>query len=100
MSRLWSGIKLVWLNAGFYGGLIFITAVSVFFVSAPLYCWFRCVRKFPRARAVRMLIWLYGKAWAKLLASFVPLRIEKCDAPLPKPCLIVPTHQAFLDTYF
>ena len=99
MSRIWYGVKLLWLNAGFYAGLFFITAVGMLFVSWPLYCWQRYGRKRTRGQAVRVLIWHYGRAWAKLLASFVPLRLEGCGRPLPKPCILVPNHQSFFDTY-
>ncbi|MDR1360186.1 MAG: 1-acyl-sn-glycerol-3-phosphate acyltransferase, partial [Deltaproteobacteria bacterium] len=52
-----------------------------------------------RGRAVRILVWLYGRAWSKLLAFFVPMRLEHCDRALPKPCILVPNHQSFFDTY-
>ena len=99
MQRLWNGIKLVWLNAGFYSALLLMTVVGIGVVSGPLYCWFRYVRCYSRGWSVRMLIWLYGRAWAKLVAFFVPLRLENCGGPLPSPCIFVPNHQSFFDTY-
>lgn len=99
MNRLWYGIKLIWLNAGFYSGLLVITAVGMLFVSLPVYCWLRHARQKTRGQAVRVLVWLYGRAWSKLLASFVPLRLEGCDRKLATPCIFVPNHQSFFDTY-
>lgn len=99
MARLAYGLKLAWLNIGFYSGLIFMTAFSIVFISAPALCWLRYARGFDKGTAMRRLVWYYGRAWTKLLAVFVPLRLENCDRPLPKPCIITPNHQSFFDTY-
>ncbi|MDR1947284.1 MAG: 1-acyl-sn-glycerol-3-phosphate acyltransferase [Desulfovibrio sp.] len=97
--RLSYALKLVWLNTGFYGGLIILTAVSIVFISFPALCLFRFARGFDKGAAMRNLVWLYGRAWTKLLAFFVPLKLENCDRSLPTPCIITPNHQSFFDTY-
>lgn len=99
MNKIWNGVKLCWLNVGFYGGLAFITVVGILFVSVPVFCWMRYARGKSAGKATRYLIWLYGLAWARLLPFFVPLRLENCRGPLPKPCIFVPNHQSFFDAY-
>ncbi|MDR0339871.1 MAG: 1-acyl-sn-glycerol-3-phosphate acyltransferase [Desulfovibrio sp.] len=99
MTRLPYAAKLVWLNVGFYSGMFFVTAVSILFVSVPGYWWMRLVRGCDKGTAVRRLIWLYGRAWTKLLGLFIPLRLENCDKALPRPSIITPNHQSFFDTY-
>lgn len=99
MNKAAYALKLVWLNAGFYGCLVFMTAFSIVFLSVPIFSWFRFGRGFDKGKAMRHLIWWYGRAWARLLAFFVPLQLENVDRPLPKPCIIAPNHQSFFDTY-
>ena len=99
MKTLWYLIKLVWLNVGFYSALFVMTAVGMLLVAVPGYFWQRRVRGLDEGQSVRRLIWFYGRAWTKLLATFVPLRVENCDSPLPRPCIVVPNHQSFFDTY-
>jgi 1-acyl-sn-glycerol-3-phosphate acyltransferase len=99
MNQLRHGAKILWLNAGFYCGMILMTAVSIVFVTLPTYCWLRYARGFDTGEATRYLIWLYGRAWAKLLAFFVPVSLDGLDKPLPEPCIFVPNHQSFFDTY-
>ena len=97
--RVWRGIKVLWLNACFYSGLIFMTVVGILFISVPVFCWQRYVRGLDIGQATRYLIWLYGRAWARFLGFFVSLRLEDCDKKLPKPCIFVSNHQSFFDTY-
>ena len=99
MNSLQHGLKVLWLNFGFYCGLIFMTVVGIVCVFLPGYCWLRYARGFDSGEATRYLIWLYGRAWAKLLAFFVPISLEGLDKPLPEPCIFVSNHQSFFDTY-
>ncbi|MDR0828118.1 MAG: 1-acyl-sn-glycerol-3-phosphate acyltransferase [Desulfovibrio sp.] len=98
-GRFVHGLRLIWLNVGFYSGLILMTTVSIVFISFPALCWFRFVRGLNKGAAMRQLVWYYGRAWTKLLAFFVPVKLENCAMPLPKPCIITPNHQSFFDTY-
>ena len=99
MKRLPYGLRLVWLNVGYYGGLLCMTLVGLCVVSVPAYFWIRRRRGYDRGEAVRWLIWIYGRAWTKLLAFFVPVRLVDCDRQAPKPCIIAPNHQSFFDAY-
>jgi 1-acyl-sn-glycerol-3-phosphate acyltransferase len=99
MSKLRHTLKLTWLNLGFYGGLVLITAVSIVFISLPALYYLRYIKGCDKATAARRFIWHYGRAWTKLLCFFVPVHLENCDRPVPKPCIITPNHQSFFDTY-
>ena len=99
MMRFWRGIKVLLLNVFFYSGLIFMTVVGILVVSVPVFCWQRYVRGRDAGKTTRYLIWLYGRAWARFLGFFVPLRLENCAQKLPKPCIFVSNHQSFFDTY-
>lgn len=92
-------LRLVWLNVGFYSSLIFLTVFSIVFVSLPALCWLRFIRGLDKGAAMRRLVWHYGRAWTRLLVFFVPVTLENCQKPLPKPCIITPNHQSFFDTY-
>ena len=99
MKQFWHGLKVIWLNVGFYSGLCFMTAVGIFFVFAPVFCWRRYVCGYTTGETTRYLIWLYGRAWARFLGFFVPVHLVGCTRNLPKPCIFVPNHQSFFDTY-
>lgn len=99
LNRLGYIARLVWLNAGFYSGLVVLTVFSIIFISMPALCWFRFVRGCDKGSAMRQLVWYYGRAWTRLLTLFVPVKLENCDKALPKPCIITPNHQSFFDTY-
>ena len=99
MNKFWHLLKLAWLNLGFYSALVFMTAVSMLFISLPAFCWLLCIRGYDKGTAMRRLIWYYGRGWSILLNFFVPVRLENCDRPLPRPCIITANHQSFFDTY-
>ena len=99
MNKLCRVLKLIWLNIGFYGAFVLMTAVLIVFISLPALCYLRYIKKYDKGSATRRLVWYYGRAWTKLLILFVPVRLENCDRPLPKPCIITPNHQSFFDTY-
>lgn len=99
MRKIWRGIRLAWLNAGFYSGFAVLCFVFLCFVTVPGGLWLRYGRGFSRGEAARHLIWWYGRAWGKLLASFVPLRVEGLESVPSGPCIYTPNHQSFFDAY-
>ena len=99
MNALRHFLKLAWLNVGFYGGIVCITAITILVMTLPALCYFVCIKGYDKGKATRHIIWYYGRAWTKLLICFVPVRLENCDRALPKPCIITPNHQSFFDTY-
>lgn len=99
MTRLREIAGRIRLSAGFYAGMLLLTAVSVCFVAWPGYMWLRHVRKLPPDTCIRHLLWHYGRAWTKLFTFFVPVSLTGCDRDLPRPCIVVPNHQSFFDAY-
>lgn len=97
-GRFRYGITLLWLNAGFYCGMLLVNALTLA-AAVPAYCWLRFARKASRGTAVRYIIWCYGRAWSKLLTSFVPFSLQGCETLPSGPCIFVPNHQSFFDTY-
>lgn len=86
------------MNAGFYGGLLLLTAITIIF-SPPAYCWLR-VKGLDSGRAVRRIVWLYGRGWLHLLSVFVPVRVRTgAREDYPVPCIVVANHQSFFDAF-
>lgn len=86
------------MNAGFYTGLALLTAATIA-LSPPVYCWLR-IKRLDSGRAVRRIVWLYGRAWLLLLSAFVPVRVKTgTRETYPAPCIVVANHQSFFDAF-
>lgn len=99
MRKLWYGIRVVWLNAGFYSGFALLGLAFLCFGTVPGGLWLRYGQGLSPGETARRLIWWYGRAWGKLLASFVPLRLEGVASIPSGPCIFTPNHQSFFDAY-
>lgn len=99
-SPLLRAAGVVVMNAAVYPALIAWTALSI--ALSPLY--FAAVAlptRWPADKAVRFLIWLYGKSWIGLVYPFLDFKREGFTAQAGKaPCILVVNHLSFFDTFF
>lgn len=89
--------RTVWLNLGIYGGMVLGTAVGLL-VSPVIYICLRASGRFSHQQAARMLIWLYGRYWVRLVSLFIPVTLP--EEKLPSSCVITVNHASFFDVYF
>ena len=82
----------------FYTGILLLTVL--FLVAGPpgslLLAW---GKRLSFTKSLRLVIWLYGNAWTKLLGLIVPVSIRGITKNLPSPCIITPNHQSVFDPY-
>ncbi len=71
-----------------------ILSPVLFLVITAFTCW-------KPYRVVRLLIWLYGRAWLFIISPFVGYKREWHESKrIKRPCIIVVNHLSFFDTYF
>ncbi len=93
-------LRTVLINLWVYPLLVVWTALSLV-IAAPLVGFFMLRDGFTLDRAVRHIIWLYGKSWLLIIRPFVDFKVEKDpDIEVPRSCIYVINHLSFFDTYF
>lgn len=91
-------VKRFGLTLFFYSGIFFLTILFVL-MGLPGSIVLVVTKRYSLAEALRFAIWMYGKAWTKLLAVIVPLTVIGVTKELPSTCIIVPNHQSVFDPY-
>lgn len=84
-------------SGALYASTILLTVVGVI-AAGPAYLSLRLLHSMDRRKAVRKLIWLYGRGWVMLAGLFIP--IKRHNGHLTSPCVLVANHASFFDTYF
>ncbi len=91
-------LRTALMNAWMYPGLLLLTACSIalFVVLHPL-----CrLRGLSRGQSVRLLIWVYGRAWMLLTRPFASFRREGFKHLVAqRPAILVCNHLSFFDIY-
>lgn len=88
------------MNVWIYSLLVLWTVLGLF-LSPFQTAYLRLRHHWPVDRAVRHLIWLYGRGWLFLISPFVSFSREGVTASeLPERCVFVINHLSFFDTYF
>ncbi|MDY0190903.1 MAG: lysophospholipid acyltransferase family protein [Desulfuromonas sp.] len=88
------------MNLWVYSLLLLITVVGII-MTPLLIAGFVITYSWNVARAVRHVIWLYGRLWLVIITPFVDFnRDGVADADIPHNCVFVINHLSFFDTYF
>jgi 1-acyl-sn-glycerol-3-phosphate acyltransferase len=91
---------VVLMNLTVFSLLIVMTIIGI--VLSPLaYIILKIVSGLETRRIIRIFVWIYGKGWLTIIRPFTRLQTEglkKGDIRLP--CIIVPNHLSFFDTFF
>ncbi len=82
----------------FYTGILLLTLLFLV-VGLPGSLLLGWAKRLSFTESFRLVIWLYGYAWTKLLSLIVPVTIRGITKNLPSPCIITPNHQSFFDPY-
>lgn len=84
-------------NAAFFGGMLIWT--FLFALLSPV-LWGRLLAgRLPNETALRMLIHSYGRGVCAIVKQLVPFYVSLAVERIPKPCIITPNHQSFIDPY-
>lgn len=92
-------VHRVFLAAGHYGATLFWTG-AMGAASPLLYAYFRACAGMLPGRAMREIIWVYGRGWSLIFRFFTPTEFTGKDRDPPHPAIFVLNHQSFFDAYF
>ncbi|NTU59444.1 MAG: 1-acyl-sn-glycerol-3-phosphate acyltransferase [Deltaproteobacteria bacterium] len=98
-TLLWA-CGVVLMNAVVYPLLVAWTALSI--VLSPVYLALATLpTRWPPDKAIRFLIWLYGRSWMALVLPFLRFRREGFTPDnCRRPSIVVVNHLSFFDTFF
>lgn len=81
--------------------LLFITTVFGIFISFPALLLFKITGRLETFRIIRLFVWIYGRAWLAIIKPFTEFYTEGLEkGDIKPPCIIVPNHLSFFDTFF
>jgi 1-acyl-sn-glycerol-3-phosphate acyltransferase len=98
---LWRNkLTVILMNLTVFPLLILMTVIGIV-IAFPLFIIFKIVTGLETLRIIRIFVWMYGRGWLAIIKPFSGLQshgLGKGDVPLP--CIIVPNHLSFFDTFF
>lgn len=83
-----------------YYGLVLLWTAALGFASPVLYGFFHGMKNMGPSRAMREVIWVYGRGWSKIFGVFTPTSYSGTGRDIPLPCIFIANHQSFFDAYF
>jgi 1-acyl-sn-glycerol-3-phosphate acyltransferase len=98
----WSRVRpsAILMNLWAYPMMVLWTLFGIFVMFPVLFLAGFVIRQ-ETDRTARLLIWLYGRGWIRLMRPFVRLRwVSASDEPFQRPAMVVVNHLSFFDTYF
>jgi 1-acyl-sn-glycerol-3-phosphate acyltransferase len=91
---------IILMNLWVFCLLVIMTVIGII-ISSPAFLIFKITRRLENFRIIRLFVWIYGRAWLAIVKPFTRFQTEglkKGDITLP--CIIVPNHLSFFDTFF
>lgn len=93
-------MKTILMNLWVYSLLFLATGIGIL-LTPVLIAGFVITYRWPLNRAVRHIIWIYGRIWLLIISPFVDFKRDGVtDASIPPNCVFVINHLSFFDTYF
>jgi 1-acyl-sn-glycerol-3-phosphate acyltransferase len=81
--------------------LLVLMTVTGIIIAFPLFIIFKIITRQETPRIIRILVWIYGRAWLTIIRPFTGLQKEGLGKnDIKPPCIIVPNHLSFFDTFF
>jgi 1-acyl-sn-glycerol-3-phosphate acyltransferase len=81
--------------------LLVIMTIAGIIMSVPAYFIIKIFSGLETPRIIRIFVWIYGRGWLAITKPFTLLEtkgLKKND--IRPPCIIVPNHLSFFDTFF
>lgn len=98
--NVYHALHVIAMNVWVYS-LLFLWTVVGLILSPFQTSFLRWRHHWPVDRAVRHIIWMYGRGWLLLISPFVSFSRDGLTAKqLPERCVFVINHLSFFDTYF
>ncbi len=90
----------VLINLTVFPLLVIMTVIGII-ISPAAFLLFKVIGRMNTVHITRLLVWIYGRGWLAITQPFTGLRkygLEKGE--INTPCIIVPNHLSFFDTFF
>ena len=92
--------QIVLINLTVFPLLIIMTIVGIFISPFAFFC-FKIIGRIDTVRIIRLFVWIYGRGWLAITQPFTNLRPRGLrKEEIQTPCIIVPNHLSFFDTFF
>ena len=91
---------IVLMNLTVFPLLITMTIIGIL-ISTPAFLVFKIIGRFETLHIIRFFVWIYGRGWLAIIKPFTRFQtkgLRKGD--IKPPCIIVPNHLSFFDTFF
>jgi 1-acyl-sn-glycerol-3-phosphate acyltransferase len=95
-----NNFSIVLINLTVFPLLIIMTIIGIL-ISPFGFIFYKFVGRMDTVQIIRLFVWIYGRSWLVITHPFTGLRksgMKKTD--IQKPCIIVPNHLSFFDTFF
>jgi len=93
-------LTVLLMNLTVFPLLVLMTAVGIV-IAFPLFIILKIITRLETMRVIRILVWIYGRAWLTIIRPFTGLQKEGLGKnDFKPPCIIVPNHLSFFDTFF
>jgi 1-acyl-sn-glycerol-3-phosphate acyltransferase len=98
---LWQNkLTVLLMNMTVFPLLILMTVIGIV-IAVPLFIIIKIITGLETLRVVRILVWIYGRAWLTIIRPFSGLEKEGLGKnDIKPPCIIVPNHLSFFDTFY
>lgn len=88
------------MNLTVFPLLVIMTVIGII-VSVPAFFMLRIIRRMEPLVIIRLFVWIYGRAWLAIIKPFTGFQAEGLKkGDFKPPCIIVPNHLSFFDTFF
>lgn len=91
---------IVLMNITVFPLLVIMTVFGIL-ISFPALLVFKTTARMETFRIIRLFVWIYGRGWLAIIKPFTRLQAEGLNIrDINTPCIIVPNHLSFFDTFF
>lgn len=88
------------MNLTVFSLLIIMTVIGII-ISSPAFLIFKITTRLETFRIIRLFVWIYGRGWLAIVKPFTGFQTEGLNkGNITTPCIIVPNHLSFFDTFF
>jgi 1-acyl-sn-glycerol-3-phosphate acyltransferase len=95
-----NSLIVILMNITVFSLLIIMTVLGII-ISFPAFIILKIVSRLETHRIIRIFVWIYGRGWLAIIRPFSGLQTEGLNKKdISPPCIIVPNHLSFFDTFF
>jgi len=95
-----NNLYIVLINLTVFPLLIIMTIIGIF-ISPFAFVFFKIIGRMDTVYIIRLFVWIYGRGWLAITHPFTRLQTSGLKKEgIQTPCIIVPNHLSFFDTFF